>query len=83
MLALAYDGLEAARHHDSVVALQPDLLVELMTPLRRDGPGPFIGRARHHLGELLYRVQYSICQSVSTNTHEAHRLLVIFVQASE
>ena len=49
MLALAYDGLEAARHHDSVVALQPDLLVELMTPLRRDRPGPLIGRARHPL----------------------------------
>ena len=38
-----------ARHHNSVVALQPDLLVELMTPLRRDGPGPLIGRARHPL----------------------------------
>ena len=49
--------------------------------LRRDGPGPFIGRARHHLGELLYRVQHYICQSVSTNTHDAHRLLVIFVNS--
>ena len=38
-----------ARHHDSVVALQPDLLVELMAPLRRDRPGPLIGRARHPL----------------------------------
>ena len=38
-----------ARHHNSVVALQPDLLVELMTPLRRDRPGPLIGRARHPL----------------------------------
>ena len=52
-----------------------------MTPLRRDGPGPFIGRARHHLGGLLYRVQHYICQSVSTNTHDAHRLLVIFVNS--
>ena len=38
-----------ARHHNSVVALQPDLLVELMAPLRRDSPGPLIGRARHPL----------------------------------
>ena len=38
-----------ARHHNSVVALQPDLLVGLMTPLRRDRPGPLIGRARHPL----------------------------------
>ena len=52
-----------------------------MTPLRRDGPGPFIGRARHHSGgATVPRVQHSICQSMSTNTRVAHRLWVIVVQ---
>ena len=43
-----------ARHHDSVVALQPDLLVELMTPLRRDRPGPLVRVCRAGAAERAY-----------------------------
>ena len=62
------------------MALQPDLLVGLMAPLRRDRPGPFIGRARHPLRSSTADARQRSCQQIAMPLQSAMQPLVeVFV----